>query len=314
MIKRFFTYHPFMKMFSLLLASLLWFAIRTEKHREMNVNIPIRYVNLPSGTTMAGPIPDMIRLKLRGSNLRMAKMDDEFFSPYQINLEDANMGLNTFRIFSEDFKVPFGVTIDRIQPATIHVDLAKSIIKAVPIDAKIVGHPAPGFAFKSKKVSPMEVQIRSYPAQLDMIQSLRTEEIPLDGKNRSFEGDFKVDTRGLNVAVLNSSVHVVVEIEEKKGTETILSIPIRWSDQDGILLKKSNAHFVPDTVSIKITGPSSKVFDLVKTPPSPMVSHKQVVSALKQRKEALIRVDLPKINSIQFEVEPRTVKLVYGQR
>lgn len=311
-MKRFFTYHPWMKFFSLLFACSLWLVIRAEKQREMSVNIPVRYQNLPAGALMTGEVPDMIRLKLRGTKMRMANMDDEFFAPYNINLEGAKMGLNTFRIYPEDFKVPFGVTIDRIQPQMLHITLSKTVIKPVSVEAKMTGNPMPGYILKSVQVNPSQIQIRGDESQLDTIKDLHTEEINLEGRSASFEGDFSVDIHGYRVNLLTPTVHVMVTIEEKTGSETILSVPIKWTEADGIWMKKTNAQTQPETVSVKITGPLSKVFELVKNPPSPMLSHKQLVSALKNRREAMIGLEMPEMDGVQFEVEPKTIKLIYG--
>lgn len=214
MIKRFFTYHPLMKFFSLALACVLWVFIRGEKLVEMSVNIPVKFQNLPSGTIMTGDVPDMIRLKIRGTKLRMGKMDDDFFTPYVIDLEGAKMGPNNFWIYAEDFKVPFGVNINRIQPQIIHVILSKTVMKPVSIEANIVGTPLPGFQMKSVIINPTQVQVRGDQTQLDEIKTLTTEEISLEGREKSFEGDFTVDLKGYRANVLTPAVHVAIEIEK----------------------------------------------------------------------------------------------------
>ena len=260
---------------------------------------------------MTGDVPDMIRLKLRGTKLRMEKMDDEFFAPYVINLEGAKMGQNTYWIYAEDFKIPFGVNVDRIQPQTIHVTLAKTILKPVNIEPKISGTPMPGYSLKIVTVNPTQVQIRGDQTQLDQIQSLSTQEINLDGRSVTFEDDVPVDLLGYRVGLLTTTVHVKVEIDEKTGTETILGVPVRWTEQNGIMMEKTNAHCQQDSVSIKVTGPLSRVFDLVKNPPSPMLNQKQLTSALKNRREAMISLDMPAVEGVKFEVEPKAVKLIY---
>jgi YbbR domain-containing protein len=313
-VRRFFTEHPLMKLFSLALACGLWFVIRGEKLTEMSVNIPVKFQNLPAGTIMTGDIPDMIRLKLRGTKMRMAKMDDDFFVPYAINLEGAKMGDNTFWIYPEDFKVPFGVNIDRIVPQLIHVVLSKTVMKPVNVEAHIVGTPMPGYSMTSVQISPTQVQIRGDQPQLDVIQTLVTDEINLDGRKSSFEGDFSIDLRGYRVSLLTPMVHVKVDINEKVGSETILAVPIRWTEANAALMNKNSAGCSVISASVKITGPVSKVFELVKDPPSPMLNQKQLISALKQHREALISLDMPKIEGVQFEVEPKVVKLIYGKR
>ena len=314
MIRRFFTHHPLMKLFSLFLACTLWIIIRGEKLVEMSVNIPVKFSNIPEGSIMTGDVPDMIRLKLRGTKLRMEKMDDDFFSPYVINLEGARMGSNTYWIYAEDFKVPFGVNINRIQPQTIHVNLARTTTKPVNVEVKTSGTPMPGYQVKSVTINPTQVQIRGDQSQLDTIQTLMTEEINLDGRSVSFEGDFSIELHGYRVSLLTPSVHVSIQIEEKTGSENILDVPIRWTEENGIMMKKLNARIVPETASIKVSGPLTKVFEFIKTPPSPMLNQKQLHNALRFHREALINLDMPAIDGMQFEVEPKSVKLEYDEQ
>ncbi|MCC7459931.1 MAG: YbbR-like domain-containing protein [Proteobacteria bacterium] len=314
MIRRFFTYHPLMKLFSFGLACVMWVIIRGEKLTEMSVNIPVKFENLPAGTIMSGDVPDMIRLKLRGTKLRMGKMDDDFFTPYVINLDGAKMGNNSFWIYAEDFKVPFGVSINRIQPQNIHVLISKTATKPVSVEAKVVGNPMPGFSAKSISVNPTQVQIRGDQAQLDLINVLNTEEINLDGRSTSFQADFPIDLRGYRVNLLTPTVHVTVEIEEKTGTETILSVPVRWTEANGVDMKKDGARCLPETVTMKVTGPLSKVFEIVKNAPSPMLNQRQLNSALRNNREAMIDLDLQAIEGMKLEVEPKAVKLIYEQQ
>jgi YbbR domain-containing protein len=314
MIRRFLTYHPLMKIFSLGLACILWVIIRGEKLTEMTVNIPVKFENLPTGTIMNADVPTSIRLKLRGTKLRMGKMNEDFFTPYVINLEGAKMGHNSHWIYAEDFKIPFGVSINRIQPQNIHVLLSKIITKPVVVEPRVVGNPMPGYSLKSVQINPTQVQIQGDQSQVELISVLGTEEINLDGRSTSFQGDFNVDLRGYRANVLVPTVHVQVEIEEKSGTETILSVPVRWSDTQGEALKKVQARIVPETITMKVTGRLSQVFEIVKNPPSPMLNVKQLSTSLRGGREALISLDLPDVEGMKFEVEPKAVKLIYEQQ
>jgi YbbR domain-containing protein len=215
MMRSIFTSHPLMKLLSLLLALALWIFVRGEKQKELNVNIPVKYQNLPTGMMMVGDYPDMIKLKLRGPKSRMAKLDDKFFTTYIIDLDGIKPGQNPYWIYAEDFKVPFGISVDRIQPQSFQINVAKSSYKSVPVTANLVGEPLEGYVVKSVKVDPPQVQIRSYNDLLNRISAFKTVSIDLEGRSRSFEGDFDIDRGKYKVTLMAEKVHVVVEIESK---------------------------------------------------------------------------------------------------
>ncbi|MEZ4845823.1 MAG: CdaR family protein [Bdellovibrionota bacterium] len=300
-----------MKLFSLALACGLWFVIRGEKLTEMSVNIPVKFENLPAGTIMNSDVPNTIRLKLRGSKLRMAKMNEDFFTPYVINLEGSKMGHNSFGFMPKTSKCHFGVSINRIQPQNIHVLLSKIMTKPVTVEPRIVGNPMPGFSLKSVQINPTQVQIQGDQAQLELINVLGTEEINLDGRSTSFQGDYDVDLRGYRANLLVSTVHVQVEIEEKTGTETILSVPVKWTEAQAEEIKKDGARIQPETVTMKVSGRLTQVFEIVKNPISPTLNAKQLNAALRGNREAVIFLDLPVAEGMKFEVEPKAVKLIY---
>ena len=80
------------------------------------------------------------------------------------------------------------------------------------------------------------------------------------------------------------------------------------------MMKKLNARIVPEKASVKVSGPLTKVFEFIKTPPSPMLNQKQLHNALRFHREALINLDMPAIDGMQFEVEPKSVKLEYDEQ
>lgn len=303
-----------MKIFSICLAILFWFIIRNEKQKEITVNIPVRYQSIPEGLVMSESPVDMVRVKLRGSKTRLSKMDDEFFSPYQINMEGAVSGKNTFRLYPEDFKVPFGVTIDRIQPAVININMEKLALRTVPIKPKLVGQPPAGFVVKSVRAVPFELQVQSFESQLKQIDSFSTEPIQLAGHQKSFDGDFKIESKGFKLSANDQIVKVFVEIEEKKDVKTISSVPIHVSSQDQAMIKKLKASLSPTIVNIKATGPESRLEYLSKNPPQVMLDRKQLSAALKSKKDSKIDVEMNKVEGVQFELEPSVVKLVYPRK
>ena len=203
-----------MKLVSLLLAALLWFTIRADRQQAMTFRIPLQYQNLPEGTMITEDVPGNIRVRLRGSKMKMANMGEEFFAPYVVNLEEAKIGDNARRVYRSDFKVPFGVNIVEIKPEILQFNLGKALTKVVPVEPKIVGFPAKGYRLKSVDVSPSEVQIRSHLSQLDSIQKLYTEEINLEGRRRSFDGRYKLNTLDFDIMTFNEKVGISFEIEK----------------------------------------------------------------------------------------------------
>src|SRR5438128_10485713 len=66
-LKHFITHNWFLKIVSLVLATMLWVAIASETSSEVGLDVPLEYRNIPPQLEISGHTTNSLQLRLRGS-------------------------------------------------------------------------------------------------------------------------------------------------------------------------------------------------------------------------------------------------------
>ncbi|MCB0327935.1 MAG: hypothetical protein KDD52_10015, partial [Bdellovibrionales bacterium] len=180
-MKKFFFKYPITKMISLLLAMTLWLMVHGDRQKEITVDVPIKFEDLPGELMTVGAVPQTIRVRLKGSQTRLSKIDDSYFTPHALNLSKARPGINTFWVYEEDFKVPFGVSVMRVYPQAIRLELDFAQIQWVPVEAKLEGDLDLGYTIDQISIVPSKVRIRKKKKKIGEVKTIYTEEISIAG-------------------------------------------------------------------------------------------------------------------------------------
>ena len=75
-------------LFFLICSSLFWFIITLNKTYELNVNIPIEYINVPPEIEFTTELPEYLSVKLKDKGTSMITYQYKRFNPVVINLND----------------------------------------------------------------------------------------------------------------------------------------------------------------------------------------------------------------------------------
>jgi hypothetical protein len=119
-----------LKFLSLLLAALLWLFVTAGEEKEVSFRAPVVMRNIPAGLTLAGAPPAAVDVRVRGSNVLLAKVRTERPALY-LDLKGAAEGISEFPNLAPMLGLPEGVIVTRLSPAVIAVRLAA---KNVPKD------------------------------------------------------------------------------------------------------------------------------------------------------------------------------------
>src|SRR3989338_3335383 len=107
-----------LKIVALVFAIALWFLVVGEKRTEVGFLIPLEFKNLPGDMIIAGEPLREVEVRVLGSKKILANL-----SPVQLtaalDLSTAKEGINNFIISPRDIKVPKGVEVIKIHPASL---------------------------------------------------------------------------------------------------------------------------------------------------------------------------------------------------
>ena len=185
-----------LKIVALVFAIALWFLVVGEKRTEVGFLIPLEFKNLPGDMIIAGEPLHEIEVRVLGSKKILANL-----SPVQLtadlDLSTAKEGINNFIISLRDVKVPKGVEVIKINPASLLIHIEPRIIsKAIRVKVKLTGSPARGISIKGISVKPDTVKIFGVQARLKDMEEIYTVPMDINGIRKDKTADIAIHLNG----------------------------------------------------------------------------------------------------------------------
>ncbi len=166
------------KLFSLLMAALLWVAVVDEQELIETVTVPVEYRNLANDLDLSPDAPSRIQLQVRGPRGRLNDV-----SPDKTNIVLDLAGMNepsarTFTIQAEAINLPPTVTLVRAMPSQLRVTLERRVFKDLPV---VVNYEDRELASQiiSTQIEPPLVRVVGPQSRIDRTTMLSTEPINL---------------------------------------------------------------------------------------------------------------------------------------
>jgi YbbR domain-containing protein len=247
-------YHPFrnpgLKMMAVLLATALWFTVAGEQNVERTLRVPLELRNKPAILEILGDPPTTIDIRVQGSSTLLSRMDaGEVVA--MLDLTGARPGSRLFHIRTDEVRVPYGVTVLQLTPATISLELEQAARRVVPIRPAIEGDPAPGFVSRDVKSDPPNVEVIGPESRIKALTSATTEPISLTGERETLSDTVTVGVADSALRLAEPlSARVTVEIVPAPVERTVSGVPVRWRNLNAGL----TARVVPQTTSVTVRG------------------------------------------------------------
>jgi len=164
-----------LKVLSLVAAVFLWFLIVGPQSSEVGISVPIQYTNLPAGKEISGKWMERIDVRVRGSESSLANLKPGSVRAL-VDLSGVVTGLNFFRISGNNVLVPPGITIAKIRPSDLHLNIAAASVKRVKVSLTIVGTLPEGTKLL---VTPASVGVRALEEDLRQVKSVVTDPVKI---------------------------------------------------------------------------------------------------------------------------------------
>ena len=244
-------------LFCLLISAFFWVMMSLSKEYIIDLNFPVKYINLPVDKVFASHLSETIDLEIKSSgfNLLMFKLRQNN-ETVLIDIKDAKplpiknhyFLLTNSRIdkitsqFSNDIKVL------KMYPDTIFLNFNKKITKTVPVRPNLkIGFDKFYQQSDSIRLRPAFIKISGAADVIDKIKYVETEPMNLNSVSDSVSLKLKIlITPDLKLADL-SALTVAASVNVTKYTEASIELPIEVENLPaGYGLK-----LFPDKVSVK---------------------------------------------------------------
>jgi YbbR domain-containing protein len=97
-----------------------------------------------------------------------------------LDLAGARSGARLFHLRTDQVRVPFGVEVTQVMPATVALEHERSVRRTVPVRPVVEGQPAEGFVVGRITVEPAQVEIVGPESRVRQVQSAMTETVAID--------------------------------------------------------------------------------------------------------------------------------------
>jgi YbbR domain-containing protein len=225
---------------------------------DMTLTVPIEILNLPKQTVIYNQYRKETKVTLRGPRTIMQEMRSRSLS-LPIDLSQVKPP-DTVVISTDSLplQLPGGVSVLRIQPASITLSIDELTEKDIPVQATTKGKLAFGYALQDITLSPENILVSGPRSLLDQQETLKTVPIDLAGK-------IKTETLPVSLALSSELMDLIGEttvaakiiIQEKLVEKIVYDIPIHVMDKD----TKLSVTLKPDTVSVFASLPEWRAAD-----------------------------------------------------
>jgi YbbR domain-containing protein len=243
-----------LKLMSLAFAVLLWLLVAGERTSEMGMTVPVELQNFPRDLELTGEPVNAVEVRLRASPGMIQRIVPGEVSA-QVNLVGFAAGEHIIHLTEDSVRMPFGVKVVKISPAVLTFRLERTLRKAVPVQARLLGRPAEGYEVAEVTSQPHEVRLEGPTSRVDEVESAFTEPVSVDGAT-----DTVIETVTIGIAdpllrVLDKPrVEVTARIRERHDTRTIRGVAVE--------VRGSAAVARPARVDVTVTGPAASLADL----------------------------------------------------
>jgi YbbR domain-containing protein len=225
-------YHPFrnigLKVMAVLLATALWFTVAGESEVERPMRVPLEIRNKPANLEIVGDAPTTVDVRVVGSSAVLGRLETGEVMA-RLDLASARPGSRLFPMRPDDVRVPYGVEVLQVIPATIPLELETSMKRSLPIVPAVEGDPAPGFVTGRVTVEPATVEVSGAESHVKNLASATTESVSVVGAREDVEDEVTVGVSDGAVRVVQTErARVRVEIMPAPVERELPDVPVRW--------------------------------------------------------------------------------------
>ena len=255
-------YHPFrnpgLKIMAALLATALWFTVAGEQNVERTMRVPLEFRNKPANLEILGDPPTTIDVRVLGSSTMLSRMETGEVVA-MLDLTGARSGSRLFHMRTDEVRVPYGVRVLQLTPATISLELEESARRRVPVRPAIDGDPAPGFVAGDVTSDPATVEVIGPASRIKELTAATTEPVSIAGQRDTLSDTVTVGVSDAELRLVEPlSARVTVEIIPAPVERVVHGVPIRWRNLNAGL----SARVQPLTTNVTVRGRRQAIDDM----------------------------------------------------
>ena len=308
-MKSFFFDNFMLKIGSVLLAVVSWFAIRETISFEITIpDIPLQ-IQTGEGWAVFRQSENVVTVTFRGSQEDIRNMDHKQIKAVIELKTNSIAGALDVAITPQAIRGIRGVRAVQVYPERLQISLDHESEKMVPVKGRTIGKPFSG-EVEEIVCDPAVVRLRGPAQQLQQTEWVYTDPVDVDGRIEGFTKRCRVlppsDTWLPKIDP--PDVQVTAVIEEKAGSLEWKDVPVAVIVNPGAPLK---AGILPARVTVLVTGTSEVLENLQTVAPKAFVDCVDLDPSLTY--DLPVHVYLPPGYNMSVSADPPYAHVVLGQ-
>jgi YbbR domain-containing protein len=190
-----------LKLFSLVIATMLWAATARESTSEIGVDVPLEYQNVPGNTEVISDTTNTVEVRLRGPSTLIREISPQDIS-VTVDIGKTTVGSEKILpLTSQQVRTPFGVEVVGVNPARVRVTLEPTVSTRLRILAAVTGAPAEGMKVEDIVVTPDSVKVEGPANRVRLLENVLTTPVDVSGRTASF-------VQSVDLSILDPRVRV----------------------------------------------------------------------------------------------------------
>jgi hypothetical protein len=249
--------NTWLKITSMVIAVALYFLVREDKGKEVDVEVPVVLSNLSEKEVFVGDLPRALRVRVRDRWSRLARALERKANPYLVDLrgfQDETVFVFERERIRQLVGVP-SVSIQSVYPSDFVVRLEPKTERFVPVQPTLVGEPGEGYDIPrdSVKLTPATVKVWGARSSVKEVADLATHPIDLSKLDRDARVEVQIQKPNLPFLFIDEEkANVDVRVVVRRGRMVIdapVEVAIKSCPEDRV------CHVEPSAVTVTLNGP-----------------------------------------------------------
>jgi YbbR domain-containing protein len=211
-------FHNFwLKVLSLVIAILVWWAVARDPKVEVVLTAPIEFHHVPAQLEISSEKIPEAEIRLRGPARIVRSLTPADLHPI-IDLENAGSGEKTFDLTPRQLRLPQEVEVEQIVPSQFRISLEKRIWREVEVKPRVIGTFAAGYRISEAITDPKTITIIGPERRVNAIEFAITDPVDASGVmgHATFTTNAYIPDPLVRVAK-PTPIHVTVVTERQSG-------------------------------------------------------------------------------------------------
>lgn len=172
--------NSWLKLVSLGLAVLLWWAVSHDPTVEREVTAPVEFHHAPDNLEMSVEGSPQVRVRVRGPERTVRNLNASDVQA-TVDLSGARAGERTFDLTAKQVHIPTGVEVVQIQPSQVHITFDRSATRTVEVRPRVIGALVTGYRLTDVSADPSQINIIGPAHRVEQITDAITDPVDATG-------------------------------------------------------------------------------------------------------------------------------------